>query len=213
MRKAVLLLLATLMPPAEAQQPPADGPAVATACSGFPPFDGTRTARRGSVVLSVHVNASGFLQNARVAQSSGDADVDAAALACASEWNILPRDRRDNPVPDFDWSVRAEWNASGLGFLTIDREGNFLSNAECANAYDRFLDRLRGESRFGVTTIKFRISTDGSVVDPVMATSSGDPDIDALSLQCVRVNRYYPASRNGAPIEVDWQMTQTWNIH
>jgi protein TonB len=58
----------------------------------------------------------------------------------------------------------------------------------------------------GMTRVSFHIAVDGTVKEPQVAQSSGNADLDAASLVCVRTFTYRPAIKDGKPIEVPWQI-------
>ncbi len=63
----------------------------------------------GTAVIRVDLDASGFLVNAAVASSSGDATLDAAALTAARASTYLPEKRNCQDVPG-SFLFRAEFN-------------------------------------------------------------------------------------------------------
>ena len=63
----------------------------------------------------------------------------------------------------------------------------------------------------GTTLMQFTIDDTGSVVDPVIAQSSGNSQTDALAMACVRTWHYKPATQNGVPVAVPWRAKVTWD--
>ena len=64
----------------------------------------------------------------------------------------------------------------------------------------------------GTTTVAFKITDTGSVADAGVKTSSGNPDLDNASIACTRSWQYRPATENGAPVSVPWQVAVKWQI-
>ena len=101
--------------------------------------------------------------------------------------------------------------------------------AGCCEAADQFASvsrppaRLRPEPllsaivsqtwRAGTTTLSFKIDTDGSVNNPVVAKSSGYDRLDQAAISCVGSWHYKPAIQDGPPVEVSWQATVKWKLH
>jgi TonB family protein len=64
----------------------------------------------------------------------------------------------------------------------------------------------------GQTILKFTITKDGRVADISVRTSSGNVDLDAVSMSCARDWLYRPAMQDGAPIDVPWLAAVRWQI-
>jgi TonB family protein len=65
----------------------------------------------------------------------------------------------------------------------------------------------------GVAQVAFRIDTDGKVKNVTLVKSTGHEDLDAATLGCVGRWSYKPAMRDGAPVEVPWQVMVQWKMH
>ena len=57
------------------------------------------------------------------------------------------------------------------------------------------------------------MAVDGSVKDVTVSQSSGNADLDAASVTCVRGWQYKPATRGGVPVEAAWQAAVRWAMH
>ena len=84
-----------------------------------------------------------------------------------------PLDKFTRPVPNGDHSV----------------ESFYPDNA-----------RMLGQE--GTVIVNFTVHTDGTLADVVVKTSSGNPSLDAAAVSAVSTWHYFPATRNGKPIEV-----------
>jgi TonB family protein len=63
----------------------------------------------------------------------------------------------------------------------------------------------------GATEVNFRITAEGKVASPDVSKSSGSEALDRASLLCVASWLYKPATRDSAPIEVQWRASVNWN--
>ena len=61
----------------------------------------------------------------------------------------------------------------------------------------------------GVVILKFRIGTDGSVIEPRVASSPGH-DYSYLALEAVKRWRYQPATCDGRPVAINMTVTMTF---
>jgi len=62
----------------------------------------------------------------------------------------------------------------------------------------------------GTTAVGFEISADGSVANVSVIQSSGDPDLDQMSVDCVKTWRYAPATKDGVAVAVPWKTAIVW---
>lgn len=81
-------------------------------CEGFYPVSARRRSEEGSVVLAVHVTASGRVDGVEILSSSGVPSLDVATAACVSGYaSFVPRREGDQPVPGWQrlkWTWRLE---------------------------------------------------------------------------------------------------------
>jgi TonB family protein len=63
----------------------------------YPP-EATRVYARGAVTIRVHITADGTVGGVDVAESSGYAALDQAAVKCAERWRYKPATKDGNPV-------------------------------------------------------------------------------------------------------------------
>ncbi len=117
MRYLVFLLL--LFPaPALAQEPGGAAPASYAGCDSWYPNKPIGGGETITTLLSVHVGENGWISNPAVAQSSGDADFDAAALACAPHMVVHPVMQNRQPVA-IDWQIEVRWCKDGRSSYSI----------------------------------------------------------------------------------------------
>lgn len=200
----VLLVLAGL--PAVAQPVPSDLSdaikAVAQTHRCDPLLPASAAGRKGSTLLVATVAASGELSKAQVLRSSGDKDLDAAAVLCTNH-TVFPH-AREALGTAFDWMFQVDWRPNAPSFvLTPDPKTGTLRN--CLKNNEQ-LDPADS----GTTGLKYRILKDGSVGDVTVVVPSGNAHVDELSVRCVGRYRFFPAFQNGKPIEIDWQSDVSW---
>jgi len=80
----------------------------------------------------------------------------------------------------------------------------------CQQNYPEVSVRLNEE---GVTTLSFKVMTDGSVSNVAVAKSSGSDRLDNAAISCAGKWRYKPATQDGNPVEKDWQAAVQWKLH
>jgi TonB family protein len=203
---AVVPLVVLAGSPAVAQPVPSDlseaVKAVAKTHRCDPLLPSSAAGRKGSTLLVATVTANGELSKAQVLRSSGDKDLDAAAIQCANH-TVFPQAREAFGTA-FDWMFQIDWRPNAPSFiLTPDPKTgavrDCLKNNEQLDPADS-----------GTTALKYRILKDGSVGDVAVVVPSGNAHVDELSVRCVGRYRFFPAFQNGKPIEIDWQSEVSW---
>ena len=79
----------------------------------------------------------------------------------------------------------------------------------CDYAYPPTALRLNQQ---GTTTIKFSVSTAGSVSNVQVAKSSGHEMLDDAAIRCASSWRYRPALENGRPVAASWTANVRWKL-
>ncbi len=103
-----LLIVGVVIPfMAQAADTPAHVDTSANTATYYP-ASSQNAGEEGSVVLSVNVDARGLPSRIKVAQSSGYADLDVAAIETALNWHYLPATHDGDPHPD-QIAVRVEY--------------------------------------------------------------------------------------------------------
>ena len=67
------------------------------ACTNYP-HSLQSAGLEGTTVLSFAITADGFVKNAKIVESSGNPDLDAAALYCPHNWHYIPAQQNGKPV-------------------------------------------------------------------------------------------------------------------
>jgi TonB family protein len=97
MGAAALMMLSLPVAASTSDAPPrADGPQTVNY-----PMDLQRAGKEGTVSIQVYVLESGRVQRARLVQSSGDDDLDNAAVASVMSWKFNPAVRGGDTVSDW----------------------------------------------------------------------------------------------------------------
>ncbi|HEV2562962.1 MAG TPA: energy transducer TonB [Rhizomicrobium sp.] len=99
----VLFLLSPSIALAQPNPPPGDFPRGSPAdpargCEFWYPPELQRAGVTGTTVVSFHILVSGLVNQVAIVESSGNADLDKAALHCAAQWKYKPARRGNQPV-------------------------------------------------------------------------------------------------------------------
>jgi TonB family protein len=154
--------------------------------------------------MSARLVTSHDLRDISVVRSSGHADFDQLAVNCAAKAPIRPALKDGVPI-EITWTFELRWHANDHSFVTIKRPPGYPIT--CANFYPA---QAIAAGEQGVTIVSFEIGTDGSVKTPVIARSSGFPDLDEAAKSCVLAWHYLPATFDGKPVEFDWRAQVLW---
>ena len=111
-RKFALAVLAALaassaqaLAEAPVQSPP---PAKSHSCLDYYPEAAKNAGIEGITTLAFTVTEQGTVADLRIAKSSGNADLDNAAVTCASLWHYKPARKDSKPVAT-PWQAAVEW--------------------------------------------------------------------------------------------------------
>ncbi|MGN6515690.1 MAG: energy transducer TonB [Rhizomicrobium sp.] len=85
-------------------------------CTNYPP-DEYKSGIGGTTVLSFVVGAEGNVSNVKVAQSSGNNDLDEAATNCATRRRYIPAVQNGKPVA-VPWRAKVTWSAPSQAALS-----------------------------------------------------------------------------------------------
>ncbi|HEX3653984.1 MAG TPA: TonB family protein [Rhizomicrobium sp.] len=166
-------------------------------CDSYYPLGG-RAA--GITVINFELTSKGGMNNVRVVRPSGNADLDSAAIKCASDfmpaWNMEDQHAISGGVVAND-SAAVEWKQDGPSMLSFG----------CP--YPILPLRLNQQ---GKIVLSLKILKDGTVPQPAVTQSSGFGDLDKAAVSCVRIWRFAPVLQQGNPVEFDWQTTVRFGI-
>jgi len=182
--------------PPSALQPKVSGPK----CTF--PAGALRAGIDERTLLEFRIGTNGQITDVVVNDSSGNADLNQAAIRCFNNWRADPSE-----ATGFG-TLRAHiwWNSPAgasrspiaipVGTFTVNRLQT------CEPFYPT--DKLRADIG-GLVKLEFTITEQGNVTNPTIIASSGYPDLDAAALVCVPHWRYRPAIQDGTPIAVRWK--------
>ena len=167
-------------------------------CPGYP--EAARQAGiEGDTVLTFRVGVDGMPHKARVNRTSGNVELDQAALACVADWHYRPATENGVAV-DASWDAVVSWRIPNM-------PARPLGPQRC----DDVQNTADARRLSGVTVVKMQIGADGSLSNVAVAKSSSDPAMDGLAVACVSEWKYSPARQNGQPVSVPWQTQVAWN--
>lgn len=160
-------------------------------CNAYYP---AASAASGTTALSISATSASGIVNIGISKSSGDADLDMAALRCVidAQWNW----RVSVPVPVTSARALVTW------FASVAWVHGEVSTLFIGCPYPVISVRLGEE---GEVAVSFRILKDGRVSNLAVNRSSGSVDLDNAALACVAQWKYLPVLQNGAPIDLDWR--------
>ncbi|MGH6873003.1 MAG: TonB family protein [Rhizomicrobium sp.] len=169
----------------------------------FYPLLEIRLGIQGSVDLSYVVTADGSTKDLAVAKTSGDDELDQAALSCVAAFRYRPA-MKNGVAIDFPWKSRVIWKISDTTTpLPV------LSAASPRSCPLERQDSSRAAPPYPVTLI-VKTGSDGTVTGEDIAESSGDDIFDNYVLDCVKHWTYDPPLVNGAPVASQTVAIVTW---
>jgi TonB family protein len=160
----------------------------------------------GTTFFQAHISVEGKMQDVAVLKSSGRPDLDAAAASCSRFLYVQPPLKDGAPI-DITWPFDVVWNHLGRSYFHLVRPAGYPTT--CQASYPRSA-ALAHES--GMTMVSFLIDEKGAVSAPAILKSSGFPDLDAATQDCVLKWRYLPAMHEGKPIAFTWRANINWTM-
>lgn len=176
-------------------------------CGPFYPSMPELAGVQGTTLLLVRVTQDGVMKDPAIIQSSHDGDLDEAGLACiANAPRAAPLVHDGKPI-EASWVVRVVWQLHGPSFWQFAPATGAANS--CTSSYPAF---AASKHLQGTTRLSYHVATDGSVKDPVVTRSSGSANLDQAALTCVMAFRYWPATHDGKPVELDRTIDVDWNL-
>jgi TonB family protein len=152
--------------------------------------ESTIAGEKGTTKIAFTITDTGRTDTIHVTESSGSAALDEQAITCASRWLYRPAMRDNKPVP-VPWRAEIHWSLS-TGPDRVSSPTQFGIH-DCTAFKPAQVEVPHG----AVTTLKFIVTTDGTVTDAEVATSSGNVELDKAALKCAAGWRFNPATVNG----------------
>lgn len=135
------------------------------------------------------IGTDGNISQPSVDKSSGNADLDQAALACVTQWHYIAA--RQNGVPvAVPWVAKVIWNPDEAE-----------APKSCADFYAG--PPVAFDQIDGTTEIKAQISR-GVIARVTVESSSGNKELDYAALKCVATWATHPGTY-GANAVVRWK--------
>ena len=149
-------------------------------CNEDYPAAAIRANAEGVTLLEFTVTQEGAVADLKVGKSSGNADLDKAAIACASKWRYKPA-TLDGKAVASPWKANVDWRI-------MPSFGVTMMLAECMYLAAPNRDWLRSFDTD--TSLSFRVQPDGAIADVKITNSSGNTELDALAMKCLSLWRY-----------------------
>lgn len=170
-------------------------------CGQNYPEAAVKAGIEGTTTLSFVVTAQGAVTRVTVAKSSGNADLDDAAIACASTWTYKPATQNDVPV-ETPWQATVQWSLH-------DDAAAYRLTPLCTRYHpltEQMLPKIGS-----VTMLILRLMPDGNVTQAKILGSSGDAGLDDAALRCVNAQHIDLAGLAAPPpdglllpVSIDW---------
>ncbi len=182
----------------------------------------------GKVAVWVFIDTEGNVNNASISETSGNEELDAAALAAAREFDFKPAQNGEQVVPvwvkiPITFAVAdavpgeakpkppAPRRAPDADALLKD-EPAFVSYTDPPKLRDKaaavrtvetyYRSDLKRAGIAGTATVWIFVDSDGVVKDTKVKDSSGSDELDAAALAAARDFEFTPAENNGEPVAV-----------
>jgi TonB family protein len=159
-----------------------------------------------ATIFKYTVTQTGDVKDVSLVRSSGNDDLDNAALKCWGNYPLAPTTSAGKPVD----ATRTEgyfWTHMRPTFASANPNGS--PNLCQPTSYPVAAIRDRAE---GDTIVTYVIAMDGSVKDVAVKQSSGNADLDRTTVDCLSGWRFYPVTQNGQAIEVDGVVRMRWRL-
>jgi protein TonB len=176
--------------------------------AAYYPASAIRAGEQGATLLNVSISKTGEATKVEVKKSSGFADLDKASVDCVKAgWHFHPALRNGTPVESTK-TYRIVWKLMSGG--TVAPHLQTPVQTACG---DIFSTAAAKWNSYRSTVLHFRILANGTVSQPFVGISSGDPQFDATAVQCVSHVKYAAALMDGIPTEISWNAAVDWSPH
>lgn len=172
----------------------------------YPPA-AIRANEKGKVGVTIVIDETGKPTNVSIAQSSGFADLDQATVDCVMRaWRFVPARSRNGDVPSTE-HFSFFWNPENRDNIPTPL-GNTFHPCDQASASSS-IQKDGGK----ITIVSYRVTSSGQVEDAFASEGSGDPNFDAMAVQCVSQIKYAPGTIAGQPADWPWGTSISWIEH
>jgi len=184
-------------PPPATSTPP--GNPFGTPCSY--PNSARDAGIQGRTDVAYQIGGGGSIGQVALDSSSGNTDLDNAAIDCVINWTPSQMTQAMTPGRHH---LTINWNIPAATAGTPAKKAAGWLAVPPHNCLDYYPASALGMGIGGGLIVAFNIETDGSVTGQKVKQSSGNKDFDNAALECVAHWHYYPATRNGILVEVPW---------
>ena len=170
---------------------------------------------QGTTRLAFTIGVDGIPRDISVDSSSGNADLDDAALTCiAKDWRYIPATQDGEPVA-VPWKASVTWALRGVPeagptiapLASPPTDADLLKHSTCDAWYPEhatLADPVRP------TILAVTIAKDGHVHDAKVAASNGGTEFDSAAIACANHLQIGPLTSSGKPVDVDWKLAILW---
>jgi TonB family protein len=159
----------------------------------------------GTTVVGFTITESGKTAEVKVAKSSGNADLDNAAVTCISRWLYRPAQKDGKPVA-LPWKAQVRWAFTSPVADAIYAPIPLEVPHDCSSFAPKGIAIPPG----AVSTLSFHVTTEGKVTKIALSGSSGSRALDRAAMFCAARWSYKPARKDGESVEISWRENVAW---
>jgi TonB family protein len=204
MRVALAIVFNVICSAAQAQQTPETSVSAAPfsigrphVCSSYYPPEAMKANIEGTVLVGFMVKVSGSVSDIKVLKSSGNKDLDDAAVTCVTHWRYKPAIDNGAPI-EMPWQANVVWKIAPA------------PEVEAARFCMLKTDPSRLPASPGHTIVNFHVMQDGSVSDVRVLHSSGYQEWDDVGVACAQARRYNMSAFKLPSEGLPSQMAMDW---
>jgi TonB family protein len=191
-------------PPAAAQGVPASIGAPHICINDYPP-EAIAAHAEGTTVVGFTITESGKTAEVKVSKSSGNADLDNAAVTCISRWLYRPAQNDGKPAA-VPWKAQVRWVFTSPVADAIYAPIPLEAPHDCASFAPKGVAIPPG----AVSTLSFHVTAEGKVTEIALSASSGSRALDRAAMLCAARWTFKPARKDGEPVEISWRENVAW---
>jgi TonB family protein len=175
-------------------------------CLSFLPTGMKVPSGSAATLITYTITTAGEFRDATLFRSSGNVDLDKAALLCVTQGGHGEPTIVAGRPTDATWVGGVFWDLGSPLFTEANPDGG---QNLFPMSYPHAIIRRNFD---GKTSVSYHIGLDGSVKDVVVTQSSGNDSLDQTTIDNVERRKYYPVLHNGQPVEVDRTLTMVWRF-
>lgn len=153
-------------------------------CQGYYPPDAEYASRGGITLLVFAITPEGSVANLKVSKSSGQADLDDAAMACVKPWKYSPVSI-EGKIAAVPWVAKVTWQPN-LADTSYQTDLRVLRRNAWKCLWSSAAARALPQQFAGWLKVHVLYSAQSTPRKVEIAISSGVQGIDAAALACVR---------------------------